>query len=336
MKLSIIIPVYNEAQSLPLLAERLRQVSGRISSEKGYDVGYIFVDDGSSDDSVSLLKTLDFAGCPARLLSFSRNFGKEAALSAGIDAATDADLVIMMDADLQHPPELVMDLLNKWEEEGVDCVYFYKDCRRESEGFLKTAFAKSFYWIINRHARFQITENAGDYRLITRRFADALISLPETERFMKGLYGWVGFEQYGIPLAPPPREHGRTNFNFMQLLLMSFDAITSFTTTPLRLMALFGMGVAGASTLYGIYIILERLTGGQEEAGLTSTLTLIAFFGGLQMIYLGLVGEYIGKAVLEAKRRPGYILAENRILQPQTVCEDHPPTKNETAPSEEA
>lgn len=335
MKLSIIIPVYNEAESLPKLAERLRHVAARIQSEKGFSVDFIFIDDGSSDDSAACLKTLDFAGHSARLLSFSRNFGKEAALSAGIDAAKDASIMIMMDADLQHPPELVIDLLDKWEEENVDCVYFYKERRHEAEGFLKTAFAKGFYWVINRRARFRITENAGDYRLITRRFADALISLPETERFMKGLYGWVGFEQCGIPLTPPPREHGRTNFNFVQLLMMSFDAITSFTTTPLRLMALFGMAIAGLSTLYGVYIILERLFVGQEESGLASTLTLIAFFGGLQMIYLGLVGEYIGKAVLEAKRRPGYILAENRILQPEADNTSSHQTKDAPASHDE-
>lgn len=335
MKLSIIIPVYNEAQNLPVLAERLRLVSDRIRTEKGYEVSYIFIDDGSVDDSAACLTALDFAGYTARLLTFSRNFGKEAALSAGIDAATDADLMIMMDADLQHPPELILELLNKWEQEQVDCVYFYKKSRRAAEGFVKSTFAKSFYWIINRRARFRITENAGDYRLITRRFADALISLPETERFMKGLYGWIGFQQCGIPLTPPPREHGRTNFNFAQLLMMSFDAITSFTTTPLRLMAMFGVSVAALSTLYGIYIILERIFIGQSESGLASTLTLIAFFGGLQMIYLGLVGEYIGKAVLEAKRRPGYILAEDRVLKSNAASPHNTPKESQSEPHEE-
>lgn len=314
--LSIVVPVYNEAKNLASLVERLNAIAEQLRRERGFSVSYVFVDDGSRDGSFELLCNLNYGEQPARILQFSRNFGKEAALSAGIDAAIDADAIILMDADLQHPPELVLELVRIWVQDKVDSVYTYKDSRRETEGFLKSRFVNLFYWIINRGARFSITENAGDFRLISRRCADALRRLPESERFMKGLYGWVGFSQRGIPMSVPPRQHGLSSFNAMRLFALSFDALTSFTTAPLRLMALAGLITAVASAAYGCYIILERLFFPSGEIGLASILTLVSFFGGVQIVFLGLIGEYVGKIVLEAKRRPPYILAENRMLPP--------------------
>lgn len=320
--LSIVVPIYNEAENLNDLVNRLNTVAGLIRTEYGLDVHYVFIDDGSVDKSFELLCQLNYGQQTAKLLQFSRNFGKEAALSAGIDEATDADAIIMMDADLQHPPELLLELVRIWKSEGVDSVFTYKSDRRASEGALKAGLSRGFYWIMNRGARFSITENAGDFRLISRRYANALRLLPESQRFMKGLYGWVGFSQRGLPLTPPPRERGNSSFNAGQLFAMSFDAMTSFTTAPLRLMALTGLAIAGFSTLYGCYIILERLFFGSSAIGMASILTLIAFFGGVQMIFLGLLGEYIGKTVLEAKRRPPYILAEHRVLPPLEAPEN--------------
>ncbi|GMB81726.1 glycosyltransferase family 2 protein [Shinella zoogloeoides] len=315
--LSIVVPIYNEAENLPHLVDRLNTVSERIRLEYGLAaVHYVFIDDGSSDGSFGILGKLDYAGHTTTLLQFSRNFGKEAALSAGIDAATDADAIIMMDADLQHPPELLLDLVRVWKTEEVDSVFTYKEDRRASEGFIMAGMSRGFYWIMNRGARFSITENAGDFRLISRRYANALRLLPESQRFMKGLYGWVGFAQRGLPLTPPPRERGVSSFNGARLLAMSFDAMTSFTTAPLRLMALAGLFVACISALYGVYIVVERLFFTSNSIGIASVLALIAFFGGIQMIFLGLLGEYIGKTVLEAKRRPPYILAERRVVSP--------------------
>lgn len=312
--LSIVVPVYNEAENLPLLIERMNAIATRLRAERDFAVDYVFIDDGSRDGSFELLQRLDYDGQPVRLLKFSRNFGKEAALSAGIDAATASDAVILMDADLQHPPELVLEMVRIWMEEKVDTVFTYKESRRASEGLPKAALTKGFFWIMNRGARFTITANAGDFRLINRRYADALRKLPESERFMKGLYGWVGFAQRGIPLTPPPRQHGVSSFNAVRLLAMSFDAMTSFTTAPLRLLALAGLIIACVSLLYGLYIIVERLFFPSGGAGIASILTLISFFGGVQMVFLGVIGEYIGKIVLEAKRRPCYILAEDRAL----------------------
>jgi glycosyltransferase involved in cell wall biosynthesis len=315
--LSIVVPVFNEAENLSYLVSRLNMVCERIRHEFGIDtIHYVFIDDGSSDGSFDALGALDYAGQGVTLLQFSRNFGKEAALSAGIDSATNADAIIMMDADLQHPPELLIDLVRVWKTEGVDSVFTYKEHRRASEGALKATLSHVFYWVMNRGARFSITENAGDFRLISRRYANALRMLPESQRFMKGLYGWVGFAQRGLPLTPPPRERGTTSFNGARLMAMSFDAMTSFTTAPLRLMALAGLVIACVSAVYGVYIVVERLFFTANSMGIASVLALMAFFGGMQMIFLGLLGEYIGKTVLEAKRRPPYILAEKRVIAP--------------------
>ncbi|TPW31592.1 glycosyltransferase family 2 protein [Martelella alba] len=314
LALSIVVPVYNEAPNLANLIARLNMLSEKLRQAHGLDISYIFVDDGSRDDSYAVLTSLDFQGNPARILQFSRNFGKEAALSAGIDASVGADATIFMDADLQHPPELVVEMVEIWLRDDVDSVYTYKSDRLASEGLARSVFSRMFYKTMNRGGRYQLVEGAGDFRLVNRRFADALRRLPESERFMKGLYAWVGFTQRGIPLTPPPREHGVSSFNTLKLLTMSFDALTSFTTAPLRLMALTGVCIALLSGLYGIYIVLERLFFESSGIGISSILTLVSFFGGVQMIFLGLLGEYVGKAVLEAKRRPCYLIAEDRTI----------------------
>lgn len=330
--IAIVVPIYNEAENLTALVERLSLIAGRLSDEHGVTTAYVFIDDGSRDGSFDLLARTDFQGRAVRLLQFSRNFGKEAALSAGIEAALDVDAIVMMDADLQHPPELVLDLVRIWRAEGIDSVYAYKEDRRASEGWLKSALTGGFYWIINRGTRFDITQNAGDFRLISQRFADALRRLPESERFMKGLYGWVGFQQRGIPMTPPPRQHGVSSFNAWRLVALSFDAMTSFTTAPLRLMGVAGLVIAGLSALYGLYIVIERLFFMSSGIGISSVLALVAFFGGIQMIFLGLLGEYIGKTVLEAKRRPAYLLAQDVTLTANPEIAGDKATDNQASP----
>ncbi|MEP9396366.1 glycosyltransferase family 2 protein [Mesorhizobium sp. KR2-14] len=309
--LCIIVPVYNEAEGLPDLLGRLDAIADTVSAEFALTVDYIFIDDGSSDDSFGLLKAHDFGARSVRLLQFSRNFGKEAALSAGIDAAEYADAAVLMDADLQHPPEMISDFVRIWLNEGADSVYAYKASRRASEGLAKSIFSKLFFWVINRDVRYEIPPDAGDFRLINHRFMNALRRLPESDRFMKGLYGWVGFRQTGLPLEPPPRTRGTSSYNPLRLLLTTLDAFTSFTTTPLRLMALAGIAIALLSAAYGIYIVIQHFFFPAVPSGIASVLALIAFFGGVQMIFLGLLGEYVGKSVLEAKKRPPYILAED-------------------------
>ncbi|WP_141048825.1 glycosyltransferase family 2 protein [Brucella melitensis] len=309
--LCIIVPVYNEAEGLSDLLDRLHSAADSIASQFTLNIEFIFIDDGSGDGSFALLKAHDFGSRPVRLLRFSRNFGKEAALSAGIDAAEGADAAILMDADLQHPPEMIADFVRIWQEEDADSVYAYKASRLASEGPVKAALSRAFFWVINRDQRYKIPPGAGGFRLVNRRFMAALRSLPESDRFMKGLYGWVGFNQVGLPLQPPPRMRGTSYYNPLQLLLMSLGAMTSFSTTPLRLMALAGIVVAGLSAAYGLYVLSEYFFFPGVPVGLTSILALTAFFGGIQLMFLGLLGEYIGKSVLEAKKRPIYILAED-------------------------
>ncbi len=308
--LCIIVPVYNEAENLPALLGRLDPVADRIAAEFGLSVEFIFIDDGSGDGGFDLLKAHDFGARPVRLMRFSRNFGKEAALSAGIDAA-EYDAAVLMDADLQHPPEMIADFVRIWLTEEADSVYAYKASRRSSDGVLKAALSRAFFWVINRDLRYKITPDAGDFRLINRRFMKALRSLPENDRFMKGFYGWVGFHQIGLPLDPPPRLRGASNYSLIQLLLVTVGAVTSFSTTPLRLMAMGGMAVAGLSVLYGLFVVLQHFFFPAVPVGVASILALIAFFGGAQLMFLGLLGEYVGKSVLEAKKRPIYILADD-------------------------
>lgn len=308
--ISIVIPIFNEADNLGHLLSELEAVAQKITEDFDFDIGFVFIDDGSTDDSFDILKAYDFGTRTTRLLRFSRNFGKEAALTAGIKAAEDADAAILMDADLQHPPELIHEFIRIWQTENADSVYAYKASRRNSEGILKAALSRIFFWLINRDLRYEITPGAGDFRLVNQQVMKALLSLPESDRFMKGLYGWVGFKQIGLPFTPLPRVRGKSHHNMLKLLSMTIAAITSFSTAPLRLTALVGIVLALSSFIYGFYIVIEYFFFPGVPDGVASILTLIAFFGGIQLMFLGILGEYIGKSVLEAKKRPIYIMAE--------------------------
>lgn len=310
-RIDFVVPIFNEEENIGLLIERMNAAADRIQADFELDVTYIFVDDGSEDNSLSRIEQEDFGSRQVLLRQFSRNFGKEAAISAGIEAANDSEAVVLMDSDLQHPPELAIELVRKWRETGADSVYAYKSDRRSSEGRLKDLLSKMFFRIINLNSRFSIRENAGDFRLINRKVMNALKQLPESERFMKGLYGWVGFRQEGIPFEPARRQHGTSSFRLTSLLLLTLDALTSFSVTPLRIMGLSGLLIAFLSVFYGIFIVAERLLTGTDSGGISSILALIAFFGGVQMVFLAMLGEYVGKAVLEAKRRPPFIVARD-------------------------
>ena len=324
--LCMILPLYNEAENLPDLLTRLDAMAAGVESRFAVAIAYVFVDDGSTDDGFHRLRSHDFGGRRVRLLQLSRNFGKEAALSAGIDTAVamDAEAAVLMDADLQHPPEMVPEFVRLWLSEGADSVYAYKADRGQEEGWLKAALSRLFYWTINRQARYHIPPDAGDFRLVSRRFMTALRALPESERFMKGLYGWIGFRQVGLPYMPAARHRGASSFDAVGLVSLTLDALSSFTTGPLRLMALSGLVVTAASLLYGLYIVVEHFLFPSVPTGIASVLTLVAFFGGVQIAFIGLLGEYVGKSVLEAKKRPAYILAE-------TVERGAPPLQAGTA-----
>lgn len=311
--LSIILPIYNEAAGLSEMLTRLDRMASAVEAEFSIKINYVLVDDGSADDSFARLSAHDFAPRAAQLLKLSRNFGKEAALSAGIDAAVTggADAAVLMDADLQHPPEMVPEFVRLWLSRGVDSVYAYKSGRQHSEGLAKAGLSRLFYRVINSNMRYKLPAEAGDFRLVSRRFMEALRALPENQRFMKGLYGWIGFQQIGLPYTPAPRAHGSSSFSSLRLVSLALDGLTSFTTAPLRMMALGGLLIAVLSTFYGFYVMVQHFLFPGVPTGIASVLTLVSFFGGVQIAFIGLVGEYVGKSVLEAKKRPAYVLEEN-------------------------
>jgi glycosyltransferase involved in cell wall biosynthesis len=244
----------------------------------------------------------------------SRNFGKEAALAAGLDSIGHADAVIMMDCDLQHPPEMIDTMLELWLEQGYDVAYTVKTSRK-GEGAGKSLLSGIFYWTVNRGNRFRIPRDAEDFRLLSARAVKAMCNLPERERLMKGLYSWIGFRQIAIPFDKPPRAGGQTSFPPLRLFVLAIDGITAFTVAPLRLMLMGGIAVSLVSFLYGLVILAQKLLFDVPVPGLASTLVMISFFGGMQLLCIGVIGEYVGRTLVEAKGRPLF-LVESDIRLP--------------------
>jgi glycosyltransferase involved in cell wall biosynthesis len=299
-RLSVIVPCFNESANLPLLLPRLQAV---LSSHVP-DWEIIVVDDGSRDATREVLAT--WSTMPGlRVIELARNFGKEAAITAGLDAALGAAAVIM-DADLQHPPELIIDMLARWQQ-GYDVVYAAREHRRD-EGALTRATKRLFYRMINLGGGFPIPEDAGDFRLMDRAVLQALRALPERSRFMKGLYARVGFRSIGIPYVPEPRASGTTSFGARRLALLAVDAITSFTTWPLRLVSVVGLVLAMAAFAYAAYLVAEDLLVGHPVPGWATIVVGLMLFSGLQLMALGVMGEYVSRIYLEVKNRPVYVV----------------------------
>lgn len=300
--ISCIVPIYNEetviAEFVAALDDTLKQLP--------YTYEIVLVDDGSQDNTVSIINQLR-TQFTLSYLRFSRNFGKENAISAGLDHAT-GDAVILMDSDFQHPLALISEFIAQWEK-GFDMVYAVRQ-NRADESWLKRTCAKTFYQFTSRINRVNIPPNAGDFRLLDRKIVNALQRLPERNRFMKGLYSWVGFKQTAIPFEVQPRKAGSSQWSFYSLLDLAITGITSFTAFPLRLIALGGIGVATLAIIYALWIILSTLIFGIETPGWATIVTTITFFGGLQLFALGVVGEYIGRVFDEVKHRPHYIIDE--------------------------
>jgi len=275
----------------------------------GEDARYelVFVDDGSTDDTRTKLSALADRHSEIRVVTFSRNFGKEAALTAGLDHA-EGDAVIVMDADLQDPPELIHAFIEKWRE-GYDVVYATRD-DRNTDTFAKRFTAEGFYRLFNKISAVKIPENTGDYRLMDRRVVETIKTLPERSRFMKGLFAWVGFRSTSVDYVRPARAAGETKFNFWRLWNFAIDGFASFSTAPLRVWSYIGGVIAILSFLYASVIILITLFTGNDVPGYASLLTFILFFGSVQMISVGVLGEYISRLFVEVKRRPIYIVDE--------------------------
>ena len=309
--LSIVVPLFNEAQSLVALHARLGEVARRLKATRALATEVVYVDDGSRDSTLAQALALPAHGFDVQVISLSRNFGKEAALLAGLDHAR-LGAVLFMDGDGQHPPDLIEKLVGHWLDDGCDVVYTAK-AHRESEPWLRRLGVKTFYSLINWGARQKIPEDAGDFRLLSPRAAAALRQLPERNRFFKGLASWIGFRQIRVDYEPAERIHGRTTWNLYSLIGLSIEGLTSFSVAPLRLASLLGLLLAAAAFIFGLQILIETFVFGQSVPGYPSLVVGLMVLGGVQLIMIGIMGEYIGKILSELKARPVYFVAEHTL-----------------------
>src|SRR5271163_870864 len=307
--LSIVVPIYNEAAGLEALHQRISDLASALRQRHRLTSEVIYVDDGSTDATLSIANALSADTLDVQVVSLSRNFGKEAALMAGLDHAR-RGAVLFMDGDGQHPTALVEQLVGHWIDDGYDVVYTAK-AHRENETLLRRLAVHGFYAVINWGARQKIPEDAGDFRLLSPRAVAALRQLPERNRFFKGLASWIGFRQIRVDYEPAPRAHGVTTFSFMRLIGLSIEGLTSFSVAPLRFASLLGLLLASVAFLFGLSIIWEVWTTGKQVPGYPSLVVGLMTIGGVQLIMIGIVGEYIGKILSELKARPIYFVAEH-------------------------
>src|SRR6201991_466445 len=307
--LSVVVPLYNEAAGLAALHARLGDLAKTLKGRYGLGCEVVYVDDGSADTTLTIARGLSADTLDVQVVSLSRNFGKEAALMAGLDHAR-RGAVLFMDGDGQHPPDLVEQLVAHWIDDGYDVVYTAK-AHRDNESFLRRLAVHGFYSLINWGARQKIPEDAGDFRLLSPRAAAALKQLPERNRFFKGLASWIGFRQVRVDYEPAARAHGVTTFSAGRLLGLSIEGLTSFSVAPLRFASMLGVLLASAAFLFGLSIIWEVWTTGKQVPGYPSLVVGLMTIGGVQLIMIGIVGEYIGKILSELKARPIYFGAEH-------------------------
>ncbi len=299
--LSIISPVYNEEAVIEIFLQTISPILEK--TKMAYEI--IFINDGSTDNTLEKLLSLK-PGYPfIRIINLSRNFGKEAALTAGIEHAK-GDAVIPIDADLQHPPQTILEFIKKWQE-GYDVVVG-KRLTRTGEHPLKKLSAKLFYKTINALSETKIPADVGDFRLMDKKVIEALKQLPENQRFMKGLFEWVGFKTAVVEYYQNERAAGESTFNGWSLWKFAMDGLTSFSTIPLRVWFYIGLAISSFSLLVGIYIIIKTIIFGIDTPGYASTMVMILFFGGIQLLGIGVLGKYIGRMYQETKRRPVYII----------------------------
>lgn len=304
IELSIIIPIYNEEDNLDYLFERLESVLENLNNN--YEI--ICINDGSKDNSLKALKEHNQRNPKIKVVNFSRNFGKEVALSAGLDYSSGA-AAIPIDADLQDPPELIEQLVAKWQE-GYDVVYATR--RFREEGWLKNVTASGFYRVISKISKTKIPANTGDFRLIDRRVIEALKQMPERNRFMKGMFAWVGFRQTSVLFDRPQRYKGKTSWNYWKLWNFAIEGITSFSSVPLKIWTYVGLFISFFAFVYASFLIIRIIIRGYVDVpGYASTLVIILFFGGVQLITLGVIGEYLGRIYEEVKARPLYFVRDS-------------------------
>jgi len=301
MLISLVVPVYNESGVIQLFIDQVDLILKKID----YKYEIIFIDDGSTDNTSLELENIYKSYENIRVIKFSRNFGKEAAISAGIDYSN-GDALIPIDVDMQDPPELIVDFIHQWQA-GYDVVYGIRE-DRALDNIGKRITSRFFYSIFNKISKTKIPYNVGDYRLIDRKVINVIKMLPERNRFMKGLFSWVGFKSIGIPYKRPERSSGKTKWNYWKLWNFSIDGITGFSTAPLKIWMYIGGVISIVSLFYALLLIIKVTISGIDVPGYTSTLVAILFLGGLQLLVLGIYGEYLGRIYEESKSRPIYIL----------------------------
>lgn len=308
MLLSIVVPCYNEQEALPYFYEEICRVAGEMKASHGAEFEFIFVDDGSRDNTLAIARELHKKDPRVRYISFSRNFGKEAGILAGLKAAK-GDYVAMMDADLQDPPALLPQMLDALLEEDYDCAATRRT-NRKGEPPIRSFFARMFYKIINRLSDADIVDGARDYRLMRRRMVDAILALPEYNRFSKGIFGWVGFKTKWLEYVNVERVAGETKWSFWKLFLYSLEGIVAFTTAPLALASLIGIIFCVLAFVMILFIIVRTLLFGDPTSGWPSLVCIIFLCSGVQLFCMGVLGQYLAKTYMEVKHRPVYIVRE--------------------------
>ena len=299
--LTVVVPVYNETQVLEHFHQRLSAVM----QASGYPYQVLYVDDGSDDDCLSLLARLRETDPNVSVVELSRNFGKEVALSAGLDHAS-GDAVIVIDADLQDPPEIIPKFIEEWQR-GYDVVYGLR-AERRGDSALKRYTASGFYRVMSALSDVAIPQNAGDFRLLSRRAVDTLNAQPESHRYMKGLYAWIGFPQKAVSYDREPRAAGDSKWSYWRLWNFALEGITSFSAAPLKIATYLGLLTSSASFVYGIFMLVRTLLFGNPVPGYPSLIIIVLFLGGVQLICLGIIGEYLARTYQESKGRSLYVL----------------------------
>lgn len=306
-KVTILIPCYNEEASLPALYEALESL---MNENPSYAWEVLMINDGSRDNTINVIKGLREKDKRICYVDLSRNFGKENAMLAGFDNAS-GDCMVIMDADLQHPPHVIPEMLKKWEE-GYQDVYG-KRLTRGKESWLRKRVSLLFYHLLQKTARYDILPNVGDFRLLDRKCINELIRLRESERYTKGMYAWIGFKKTAVDFETQDRVAGESHMSYRSLINLAVEGITSFTVAPLKWSILAGLFVSFAAFSFMIYILVNTLVFGEPVAGYPTMMTVILFLGGVQLLSLGIIGEYLGKIFIESKGRPVYVIGEKEL-----------------------
>jgi len=300
--LSVVVPAYNEVDVVEEFHNRLAKVLDALEIESEV----IYVNDGSGDQTLDLLNTIRKHDSRVGIVNLSRNFGKESALTAGLQHAS-GDGVVVIDADLQDPPELITDFVRVWQEEGAEVVYGQRTAR-DGESWLKKATANGFYRVMQRVGKVKIPVDSSEFRLMDRRVVDALLLIAENHRFMKGLFNWVGFDQRPVPYRRAPRHGGETKWTFWQRWNLAIEGFTSYSVMPLQVASYLGILCSALAFIYGVFVIIKTLIYGDPVAGYPSLVVIILFLGGIQLLFIGIIGEYLGRVFNETKRRPLYLV----------------------------